>query len=820
MSPVATATAVHAPQVGTVDGDHELLVLTGLLDAGFLDEIGWDPSAGVLRVPAEHPLLGYRLCRVPGCVTMIYAYALGICRACSNRLQVSGQNEEEFLANARTWRTVGTRFCAVTDCARPAKTARAALCRAHDYQRRDRLKVSMDNFLRHPDVQPLPSWGPCRVVACVREQDTERTPYCCAHRMQVLRVQRKSADFDEDHWRRTAPAVAEGGMVSLRGLPPLVVTQVLYGLQRRTESGAKTTVTSLRRVCDRLREEQVTSVGQATGITSTGLRPLWSQLVTFARQALLDPESERHKDLWDTAAFGYGGSLDFTKIRQHWIREAAKRWAAEDLPRRRGDQVVGIVQSHINSLVLLSESLHATRHQDHGHQIGEVGRPDIVAFLNRLAYLEKTGKLSAYGRLVHCRNVRKMLNTCRALGLTRTGNPLAGLADDFTVRQQDLPPAPQREEPGRDLPPEVVRQLCDALPRLDEITSREMRVAIEVLIDTGRRPDEICELAWDCLAWDTDSQPVLVYDNWKEQRMGRRLPIPRATAELITGQKKRVRERFPDALLAELKLLPSAVKNPHGKKAISDGGLTGRHREWVNSLPPLLLADGTEFDKSAVVPYAYRHTYAQRHADAGVPADVLRDLMDHQSMDVTKGYYRVGEQRRRSAVDKVAAMQFDRHGNRAWRQAKALLDTEHTRRAIGEVAVPFGTCNEPSNVQAGGDHCPIRFRCVGCDHFRTDISYLPELQAYLDDLLRSRERLAAMTEADAWAKAEAMPSDEEITRVRRLIRRVKEDLDGLSAEDRDQVDKAIAVVRKNRAVHLGMPRVRQPLPDIRPERPA
>lgn len=189
-------------------------------------------------------------------------------------------------------------------------------------------------------------------------------------------------------------------------------------------------------------------------------------------------------------------------------------------------------------------------------------------------------------------------------------------------------------------------------------------------------------------------------------------------------------------------------------------------------------------------------------------------------MDVTKGYYRVGEQRRRNAVDKVAAMQFDRHGNQAWRQAKALLDTEHTRRAIGEVAVPFGTCNEPSNVQAGGDHCPIRFRCVGCDHFRTDVSYLPELQAYLDDLLRNRERLAAMTEADAWAKAEAMPSDEEITRVRRLIRRVKEDLDGLSPEERDQIDQAVTAVRKNRAVHLGMPRIRQPLPDIRPERPA
>jgi len=62
----------------------------------------------------------------------------------------------------------------------------------------------------------------------------------------------------------------------------------------------------------------------------------------------------------------------------------------------------------------------------------------------------------------------------------------------------------------------------------------------------------------------------------------------------------------------------------------------------------------------------------------------------------------VGEARRRDAVDKVTAMQFDRHGNRVWRQAATLLESEHARYTLGEVAVPYGTCTEPSNVQAGG----------------------------------------------------------------------------------------------------------------------
>jgi hypothetical protein len=137
----------------------------------------------------------------------------------------------------------------------------------------------------------------------------------------------------------------------------------------------------------------------------------------------------------------------------------------------------------------------------------------------------------------------------------------------------------------------------------------------------------------------------------------------------------------------------------------------------------------------------------------------------------------VGEARRREAVDKVTAMQFDRHGNRIWRQAAALLDAEHARYAIGEVAVPYGTCTEPSNVQAGGGACPVRFRCAGCGHFRADVSHLPDLTAYLDDLLRTRERFAAAIDGvDEWARADATPAEEEITRIRRLITQIKGDI--------------------------------------------
>jgi hypothetical protein len=195
---------------------------------------------------------------------------------------------------------------------------------------------------------------------------------------------------------------------------------------------------------------------------------------------------------------------------------------------------------------------------------------------------------------------------------------------------------------------------------------------------------------------------------------------------------------------------------------------------------------------------------------------VLAELLDHRSWTVTRRYYRIGEDRRRDAVDKVTELSFDRHGNRIWRDAQALLDSERARHAIGEVAVPYGTCTEPTNGQAGGGACPVRFRCVGCDHFRTNIAYLPDLQAHLEDLLRTRERLAAAMEGvDEWARVDATPAEQEITRIRRLITRIKDGMAGLDTAERAQIDDAVAIVRRHRAAHtvpLGMPALRPATP--------
>ncbi|MDX6390695.1 MAG: hypothetical protein QOJ73_1758 [Streptosporangiaceae bacterium] len=116
-------------------------------------------------------------------------------------------------------------------------------------------------------------------------------------------------------------------------------------------------------------------------------------------------------------------------------------------------------------------------------------------------------------------------------------------------------------------------------------------------------------------------------------------------------------------------------------------------------------------------------------------------------------------------------------------------------------------------MRAGGGACPVRFRCAGCDHFRTDVSFLPDLTGYLDDLLRTRERLAATIDGvDEWARADATPTEQEITRIRRLINQIKGDITKLDEAERARVEDAVAVIRRHRAVSLDMPTTRTRLP--------
>jgi hypothetical protein len=101
-------------------------------------------------------------------------------------------------------------------------------------------------------------------------------------------------------------------------------------------------------------------------------------------------------------------------------------------------------------------------------------------------------------------------------------------------------------------------------------------------------------------------------------------------------------------------------------------------------------------------------------------------------------------------------------------------------------------------VRADGQSCPFPHRCLGCAYFRTDPSFQPELRAYLTSLLADQERLnAAAPQLADWARRDALPSEEEIEALRRLIASNDEVVAALDDSSVPPSSNAIATMRKH-----------------------
>ena len=189
-----------------------------------------------------------------------------------------------------------------------------------------------------------------------------------------------------------------------------------------------------------------------------------------------------------------------------------------------------------------------------------------------------------------------------------------------------------------------------------------------------------------------------------------------------------------------------------------------------------------------ITPYVLRHSYAQRHADAGVPVDVLKELLDHRSIETTLGYYSVTHKRKQQAIRAVGSLAIDASGN-----PSSFADPLAYERA--SVSVPFGNCTEPSNVKAGGGACPIRFQCAGCGFYRPDPSYLPALEEHIHSLQADRETARAMGAAD-YVIANMSTEIDAFTRVVDTMRRRLAELD---PEQRAEVEESSRILRRARA---------------------
>jgi integrase len=811
--------------------------LAELVDLPALIARGWDPGRRRFVPAPQDPLFGYSRCPVRGCQNVTEHTATALCTRCQHRYGRWSRAHPDgaldgFLAEVTQVRSENLeRRCLV--CRAPGHERPAAAhglcysCLRQAENRGQSVEVYIAGDERWPRARPRETFGMCR-MAC--DALAVSSNGLCGEHLRHWQRAGRPAGVEFEAWReQRGDPLPLSRFVDLSGLSEVVQAELLVGISVVIAGHRRSRVSDLRRIVALLNEARVESIMELDlgRLRTDAVRLFVSWAQDHLWLAFIDPEVEWRGDRWDMRMFGKPQAyiVDFTAISQPWLRELAKQWSRERAPLVHA----GSTRRAVVSIAELSRSLR--RREDHGDHPSELGRADISLFLARIGRAHTAGRISTHRRAVLVGDVAYFLRGARDLGLGADGRPMFGLPAEFSLTRDDVRRTARRpaRAAARALPDVVVAQLLDepALSLLEGMHGLTTRRAIELLADTGRRPNEICILTVDCLDFDTEFDDagaerklgVLVHDMPKVARQGCRLPIDQATVELIMAQKRAVRARYPDTPARELRLFPRMHRNPHGTIPMSPSHISRTMRLWVTALPAVIDVDGSAFPREGIVAYAFRHSYAQRHADNGTPVEVLRELMGHASMVTTQGHYRVRQERARHAVQTLAPLQIDRHGHRTMPVVQQLLESERLRREVGQIAVPLGLCTEPSNVKARGQGCVYRYRCVGCEHFRTDPSNQAELREYLHQLLIGRERLAATVPQLAdWAQRDAMPSEEEISALRALIRRNDQILDELEPGDRATVLEAIATTRRLRA------QLRVTIPDrykgiTRPPRP-
>ncbi|MFF3491271.1 tyrosine-type recombinase/integrase [Streptomyces sp. NPDC002795] len=779
----------------------------------------WDHGRMFFDGDLDNDATGASQCKVAACRTPCPG-RVGRCSPCKAAARSSDLSADEFDATYQPPRQRRARglsdreACLVADssgrCAREAVSH--GLCPTHastfSERRRRSPELSVADWQGSTRPQPLPHQGECLVGGCVREQQQLRL--CGSHHgkwRRELSSGRRTPDQLLE-WAAAAGPFLQVHQFWCGGLRPVVAHELLLGLQERDRAGLSISPLAVRLAIaavadvDSLCSLDVSALRLGGQQGSSPARALLGQIQRMVERARRQYEGADPMagEVWDAAAVGLWaathrrydavkGDIDFRVVRQQWLRTLLMEWARSVRP---------TIQDLRTSLLAFSAASEGLAQKAGGDTPSRLGAADMTAAVDAI---KKSRKQNGDPRASATQD--KLVRAWFAvLEFARAGGLMDDVPGTFSrARHHRVAPVEVNEEQiGRALPDTVIRQLDAQLDLLSasqrgwpkDLSQLFHRTIYAVLRDTGRRLSEVASLKVGCVEQEDESYQ-LIYDNHKAKRNGRRLPIAQSTAELIIRWEQR-RAELPLTERAGQWLFPSAMHGSgRGNGHIRGDSISAVLRTWVDSLPhidsgiPGPNGQSLPFDRSQITAHAFRHTYAQRHADAGVPVDVLRDLMDHTSVDTTMGYYQVTLKRKREAVRALAPLAVDRTGRSA--------PLAQSKYEIASVAVPFGNCTEPSNVKAGGGSCPIRFQCSGCTFYRPDPSYLPAIEDHVRGLKADRET------ADAIGAADFVLTNlnAQINSFQDVSATMRDQLTALPDDERQQIEEASKILRKSRA---------------------
>lgn len=758
----------------------------------------WDANTGILAPLPDTGRFSVVTCSQSGCLTFLDGQ-----RTCHSCRQSNGNLKDAASGGSKTGHEPPfQRDCVLTRGGIRCRHNQVSqgLCRSH--YALFKVSKSQDDvlaWLKFTTSMPRP-FMPCAAAGCLISADNPRSdlPLCSNHRHQLAAKRSRGEILDEQSALRwLSDPVDPPFMLRIGRLNPRMQTEVKYVIQAHLDlARGPVQVRTYRDLINKGAQWKSVSllatIEKAVGSVNANSRSVYR----FIREVLVREERRykgydpHHEDLIYLNDLNLRTTasvrremfekppLDLSRITQPWLRDGYRNWLLTILPRR-GDSLTGYRIAVLASEVLDGQCF------DEGKDPRLLGPSHMSAIINAM-----NRQWPNYGG---AKGVFRLWRNILETGHRSSVWDHVPRAFSYNPRLHK-PPTHSRtyrgdNDQGRALPVAAVAHLRNNLQGLAPYPNRDMAIAmLAVLIDTGRRPNEVVSLRRGCLQRDRHGDWILVYDNHKAGRLNRRLPIQQETADAITTWLNNVKNG-PET--ESQWLFPSPMPARSDKFA-SYGLLHAALRRLIRDVPTLegpikdLHGVPVDFGFGGIRPHDFRHSYAQRHVDNGTAPDELRDLLDHEDVRTTMGYYQVNDTRKRAAANLLAPLTYDRNGDK--------IGLSSARRGLASIAVPYGGCTEPSNVKAGGNACPIRFQCSGCTFYRPDPSYLPDIERHLVEL-KTNAAQARRLNAPPYAIANF---DGQVEDFKQIVDRMRTDLALLPETDRQTITEAATILRTSR----------------------
>jgi len=406
-------------------------------------------------------------------------------------------------------------------------------------------------------------------------------------------------------------------------------------------------------------------------------------------------------DVWRAADLGVQArrgrdSVWFTSFNQAWLADAVKRWCRFRLST---GAAFTSVSTMAQGLARFSQFL-TERHLEVVDMSG-VTRSLLEDYLSWMV----SSPWATATRSNSLTMLRSFLDWGHRYGQLPGLGAGAVLYMEEVVRPEDALPQ---------FVPEFVMAQLESEANLSLLSRPTVRNLIVLLMETGLRGGDACELAFSPMIEDSVGWPCLRFANTKvgtEQL----IPLSAKAAATIRAQQAYVSACWPNG---SPWLFPGLTDNADGSRPYAHGSLSHQLGNWQARI--------NVRDESGrpvrIHAHQFRHTVGTRLINAGVPQHVIQKLLGHASPRMTARYATIHDHTVRGAFEDYCRQRVNTSGEHLEFEPDALTaDAEWVKHNLSRVrdSLPNGYCGRPPQQD-----CPHPNACLTCPDFQTTPEFL------------------------------------------------------------------------------------------------